>query len=450
MARTFVLLLLVGCSYTGHAPEYEKLHSRLHDDPAWTPSPEGSTDEMESRLLSLLDREPAPDLSGTVALDDLVRSALARNPELRASLKRLEAAVEEIPRAASAPEPELELGLMTSVQDLFGTIMNYSLELMQPVLFPGKLETRARRAIEMAWEASEQAREEVLELRLNVAMEYATLYRIERSIRILRDNLLSLDGLTRAVEARFESGAVPVQDVLMARLRAQKLRQTEFQLLRERRETSARLGALLGRRDGAAPEGTTLPEEPADPEPVETLWARAFERRPEVAAMTHRLRAALAELRMTELDGKPDVTAKPEISAKPGGDDDLGVSLSITLPFLRPDSREASLRQARAVLGETAHRYEALLNEISRDVSVAHARVIETGGSLRLVRGTLLPEARRTREAALAAYRAGAADFGAVLDAHVMAQEMEEEVHRMTAEHFMARETLRRAVGEAP
>jgi cobalt-zinc-cadmium efflux system outer membrane protein len=447
MKRALLFLLLGGCSYSGYRPDYDALQDRLRKDPAFVESPRGSSAEIEGRLLSLFGPEPAPALAQGAELENLVPVALARNPDLRATLKRLEAAIEAIPQAAGAPDPELDVEAM---RDLFENMFEWTVKLMQMLLFPGKLEAQARMAIEMAAEVSERAREQALHTRLMLAEAAARLYEADQALRIVREIRAPLEQLAAAARARYEAGEVPQQDVLRARVRTLQLERQEIELVRRRRETEAGIRSLLGMREAAPVGPISFPAEVADPEPLDPLLNRAFERRPEAAAMTHAMRQALAGLRMAELEWWPDATLMAGTERRPGRGDSAMVGLAIHLSFLRPGKRAAAERQARAVLGEMWHRYEASLNEIAREVSAAHARAVETARSLALFRERLAPEARRTYEAALAGYRAGRVDFEAAVDALVMWQEVRMELERLVADHSMAREALRRSVGEKP
>jgi outer membrane protein TolC len=442
--------LVSACSYTGYQAEYDALRDAARRQPAYTPGPEGSSAELESKLLALFDREPAPDLSGTPSVDDVVRVALFRNPDLRADVKRFEALIEAVPQAASAPAPEIGLEAMTGLDSAFEAVSKITVQLMQTLLFPGKLEASSRMALEMAAEGGQELQERALELRLDVARMCGDLYALDRAIRILAENRKTLDQLAQAAKARYEAGQVTEQDVLRARVRTLELERRELEMARRRREVEAELNRLLGLREPAPVGAVTFDPAAAEPGPIGPILARALEKRPEVAAMTHRLRQALAGVRLAELDWWPDATPMAMGEIRPRDMDELSLGLSMHLAFLRPTARAAAERQARAVLGETARRFEARLSEIAREVTVAHARAAESAQNLALLRDKLVPESRRAYEAAMAGYRAGRVDFETALDAWLTAQETEIELHMLTGRHFESREALRRAEGVQP
>jgi len=441
---------LAGCSYGGYQPDYDSLKERLHKDPAFLQGPHGSSSELANRLSSLFEREPSPDLTGSVPLEDLVRFALAKNPELRAALKRLEAAIEAVPQAASAPAPELEIGAMTDLHDLFENILEWTVKVMQELLFPGKLRAQTHFALENAAEVSEQTRELALQLRLDVALRAGRLHETDHALRIVRESRKLVDQLALVARARYEAGQVPEQDVLKIRVQALQLERRDIELARRRRESEAELNALLGRRDLSAFGSAAFDESIAEPAALDGLLARAFQHRPDVAAMTHRLRRELEGVRLAELEWWPDLSPSVMADLRPGRDDDFAIGLSMHLSFLRPAKRAAAERQSRAALGEAAHMFEARLNEIARDVAAGHARAVETARSATLFRERLVPEARKTYESALASYRAGAVDFDTVIGSLMTALDTEIELHRLVADHLVARESLRRAVGEKP
>ncbi len=444
--RYAFLFLLAGCSSGAWEKEVDDLKSKASKSPAWTASPAGSAAEIETRLLRLLEPEPHPDFSVRPALEDLVRHALARNPELRARVKRLEAALEQVPQAASAPDPELELAL--TLEDFVQTFGKFMIGLMQPILFPGKLDAAARAALERAWEEWGGLLESMLEVRAQVARDYADLYAIDHARRIAGENLKLLEQLETVARTRFEARQVPQQDVLKVRLRALETENDLIRLTRDRTEAETRLNALLGRRDPARIGDAVVAEEPAESAPLPNLVTVSLERRPQTAARTHALRRALAELRLAELDSWPDPAPGIEYEVTNGGKHSLTPKLTLPLPFVRSARRAAARAQMRALLGETWHRYEGARIEIVREVASAHARVRSTRDSTILYRDKLRPQSRQTYEAALAGYRAGEVDFLTAVDALLEQRKIEEQYYRLVADHFAAREELRRAVGE--
>lgn len=448
MRYALALLFLAACSSSSHEDDYRDLQSRASKHPAWTPSPEGSSSELEAKLFRLLEPEKPLDLARGAGFEELVRLALARNPELRAAVKRLEVAIEQVPQDASAPEPEIRLAL--TIEEFFESLASFMIELMQPVIFPGKLEAKARVALERAWEEWEKLQERTLQIRADVATAYAEIHSLDHALRIAEENRKLVEQLEIVARTRFEARQVPQQDVLKVRVRALEIENEIIRMTRERREAEAMLNMLLGRPD-MAPIGTaTVPDTTEEPAAVAHLLEFALQRRPEVAAATHAMRRAIAMLRMAELEIWPDVVPGAEYERMRGGDWTLEPSLTIPLPFLRPGRLEAIRAQARAMLGETWHMYEAARVEIARQVAAAHARVRETRASVELYREKLRPQAKQTYEAALAGYRSGEVDFLTSIDALIEYQKIEEQYYRLLGDHLAARETLRRAIGGTP
>ncbi len=438
---------LLGCS-ASYRDDYDSLKQRAAGHSAWTSSPSGSAGELEAKLLTLRDAEASPDFTKEAALEDLVRLTLARNPELRAAVKRLEAAIEKIPQAASARDPEIELAF--SFEDFFRRLMSQMIELMQPLLFPGKLDAAARKSIEEASREWQMLQERALDLRASVARDYADIHALDHALRIAGDNRKLIEQLETVARARYEARQTPQQDVLKVRLRAYALENDILRMTRERRETEARLNAMIGRRAMMPIGATRVPDAPAEPEALEALFARALERRPEVAATTHGLRASLAALRMAELESWPDGVLKLDVERFRGGSYEVTPKIAVPLTMLRPARREAAEAEARAMLGESWHRYEGARVEIARQVAAAHARVVETRASIQLYTEKLRPQAKQTHESALAGYRAGEVDFLTAVDALIEFQAVEEQFHRLLGDHLAAREALRHATGEHP
>lgn len=431
--RYTLLLLLAGCTWSEYAPETNALREQARNHSAWTPS--GKTTPT-----------PLPDLSDKIAFPSLVPLALRRNAELRAAVKRFEAAIEQVPQSASAPDPYLELEL--SIQDFFRDITKTLIGLGQTLLLPGKLETRARIALEKARATGELLHARILALRLRVASVYGTLFALDQALHITRENRDLLDELERAARVRYEANQVPEQDVLKVRLQKEALQLRILRLTRERKEAEADLGELLDAPAGTVFGKSLLSETVEGISDLETLAGKALRQRPETAALTHRLREAEARIELAEEDFLPDISGRVRGAFPSDGTDTWMPYLRIPLPFLRTTRRAAAVAQARAILGEAWHLHRAACAKIIREVASAHARVREQAAALALMQKKLRPLAKQNYEAALSGYRAGELNFLTAIDALIAWQKIEEEYFRRVARYFISTEELRKATGD--
>jgi outer membrane protein, heavy metal efflux system len=158
----------------------------------------------------------------------------------------------------------------------------------------------------------------------------------------------------------------------------------------------------------------------------------------------------LARVDAAGLEAWPDALVGAEVERFRGGEYTVMPRVRVSLPFLRPGRTAAMKEEARALLGEAWHRYEAAGVEIARQVAAAHARVRGARASIALYADRLRPQARQTFEAAMAGYRSGEVDFLTTVDALLEFQAVEEQHHRLLGDGLAAREALRRAAGDVP
>jgi cobalt-zinc-cadmium efflux system outer membrane protein len=435
--RYTLFLFLAGCSWSGHAPETDALREQARNNPAWTPSP------TESGFPEI---EKLPDLSEKMSFHALVELALHRNSKLRAAVKRFEAAIEQVPQNASAPDPYLELE--GSIRDFFRHLVRTLVGIGQTLLSPGKLEEKARIALEIARETGENLNAKILDTRLRIASAYGTLFALIQALRITQENQVLLDELEKAARVRYEANQVPEQDILKVHLQKEELRLRLAHLTRKRKETEAILGELIN----APPEtvlGTVfLPEKAGEIPDLTELIREALEQRPETAAVTHRLRQSEAGTELAKMEYWPDISGRVRSSFQPNGPDTWLPYIRIPLPFLRTAKRTSAMAQARALLGESWHLYQATRAKIIRELIQAHARVEEHALSLVLLQKKMKPLAKQNYEAALSGYRAGELNFLTAIDALIAWQKIEEEYFQRVACYFIATEELRKAAGD--
>lgn len=98
-----------------------------------------------------------PPSQGPSSLSDLVREALARNPEIQAARQQWEAASKRVPQARSLDDPSLQVQWWNAPESFnLGRSQNTIIGLSQKFPFPGKLALKEAVASRSA-ELTEQA-----------------------------------------------------------------------------------------------------------------------------------------------------------------------------------------------------------------------------------------------------------------------------------------------------
>jgi outer membrane protein TolC len=106
-------------------------------------------------------------------------------------------------------------------------------------------------------------------------------------------------------------------------------------------------------------------------------------------------------------DRMPDGTRRPDM---------VNLTVAINLPVWRETKIGPRIAEAQAMRDQALNMYQAQRNEVGMKLRQQVASVQQNLRSARLYRNDILPQARLTVEAALAAYRVNRVDFFTLLD----------------------------------
>jgi outer membrane protein TolC len=100
-------------------------------------------------------------------------------------------------------------------------------------------------------------------------------------------------------------------------------------------------------------------------------------------------------------------------------EDMISFTVAINLPVWRESKRDPRVAEAEAMRGQASTMYQARLNELDAMLRQQVAAAEQSLKSVRLYETGLLPQARLTADASLAAYRVGRVDFFSLLDSRM-------------------------------
>ncbi len=417
-ARLLALLLLAaGCRAPREVrdPEYARvLHAIARSEISATPAAEAVAPVVEG-------------LAGPQPVEAYIESALAQNPDIQTARKRVEAAAERVPQAASLEDPTLSVmgfPFFPNVPQTAAGRGTVRMSATQEVPWFGKLRTRAAAA-----EAeTEMARRELAAAELKVIEQvkrtYYELYYIQRSTRITEEEKKLLGQIVQIAQIKYQTGEVSQQDVLRAQVELVNL---ENELIRLRQQlASAR--AQLARTLHVSPETPLaaedrVPEErvPAD---LQRLYQQAVAARPELHAQLAAIDRDRRNVDLARLGYFPDLaftvdwaemTRSRAMAPTADGLDDVGIGMMVNVPIYRK-RLDAKVREAEAQAVASAREYDALRDQTMEQVKDLYAQAASRHELIRLFRDDILPKSRQTLEASLAAYRVGRTDFLQLLD----------------------------------
>ncbi len=372
--------------------------------------------------LALLIAAPAAAQPATdrLRLADVVREAVARNPEIAAAQKRFDAAATRPAQERSLPDPMFSAGWSAVGNPLPGAGLgaeptaNIGVMVSQAFPAPGKRDLRAA----MAARDAEAEREQVDTARLSViARVKQAYYRLAYAYAVgavLTRNRDLLTTLLQVSESRYAVGDAAQQDVIKAQTQITLL---DLQLERTRQERATRegeLNALLAKPPRTAVGQPEESELTAFDESLEALVSAAADHAPAL----RRDRLMIERSRIGVDAARKDY--HPEFAVS-GGYFNTGsmpamyeFRFDVTLP-LRRERRDAAVAEQLRTVEQARETYDSTRLTLQSRIEDDFETASTSARLARLYRDTVLPQARLALESSMASYRTGRVDFLSVL-----------------------------------
>jgi len=270
---------------------------------------------------------------------------LAGHPKLQMYDARLRSLEHKRLRLRVMPQPALSLQYFAlPIETRLGT-QRWSIQLNQPVPWPGLLRTRAQ-AVEYEGAAVlAQRRETSLTLRTQWQQEVNQLWYLREKERILRENIEYLHALKALAQARMWSGKQNAADVLRVDLKISEL-EKDVETTRQRvQQTKAALIAVMGTPHI---DDLPIPDTIAYQLPDTTGAAQRLGRHPRIVQLQHMQHLTDALRRENQLAGMPQwqvgllyasITNPGDIAHPQAGRDVLVPSIRASLPLYRQQFR---------------------------------------------------------------------------------------------------------------
>lgn len=364
---------------------------------------------------ALADPPPPADLAAMLAEID------ASNPEVLAASARVRAAREVPERMEALPDPKLSVSYTNDGLGSFtlgdSEFSNLSVGWEQDVPLKSVRRSASNAARADAEVARLSAATLSARLRARVISLYAEIYRLDGEDRLLDEIREILATEADAARARYESGRGSQTVLLRAQSELRRLDVRKVEIAGARRAAALALNETLGRSPEAAIgpalslPSARLPEDAAWAERAGVADAAATK---EAEGRVVRAEAAVAEAKST---GRPELSwlavYQYRGSLNPMVTGGFGVRLPVWKSHRTARSvaeSEADLDAARRDADAVSLRAKSSALSFANDVASADERLV-------LYRDAVIPEERAALEAARAAFSAGTAEMGTVLDA---------------------------------
>jgi outer membrane protein, multidrug efflux system len=339
-------------------------------------------------------------------LQDLIRSALVRNYDLRDAVARVEAARASLGITRSEQFPNLAAGgsvefnrlsrdgatpirpaILTNQDRTFGTAV------LQLLSFEIDIWGRLRRATEAARAnllGAEEARKAVVTTLVgDVATSYLALRELDYELEISRQTLKTREESLSLTKQRQNGGVSTRLDLRQAEqlvyTAAESIPATQQQI--EQRENQITL--LLGENPGGVARGRSFTDQDLPPDVPPGLPSALLERRPDIRAAEQDLIAANAEIGVARAAYFPRITlsgflggASTQLSSLFSGPSSTWSAVpQITQPIFTAGRIKSGVRLAQAERDHALVQYEKVIQTAFTEVSdalIAHQRSRES------------------------------------------------------------------------
>jgi cobalt-zinc-cadmium efflux system outer membrane protein len=418
------IVTFLGCS---SVPSDDHAVRETAEIPASVPSPsetESAAPCSVAQIASRLPDEPLPD--GEHPLSFYVQAALARNPEVQAAERHVDAQAEVVPQVTALPDPMLtDVGWPSSnqaVQTAAGRVTN-SLVLAQQFPWFGKLRLRgevARLATKIALTQLAETQLKVIE---EVKLAYYDIYYNNQALKIIDESekILQKEFFEPAKAGFGKSSRL---DVARAQVEFTKLQDRRIQLRQTLKQAQANLAKALSTNPEADLKAPEIPDLPVVAEQLEELYQAALLSRPELQGRIDAVSQSERLVELARLNYFPDVslgfvwndlTTDNALSKTANGENSLGIAFGINLPIWESKLR-AGVREAQNRTSENLQLYRASRDETFRDIRQLTVQALAQKEQMDLLRNELVPNARQALALAIEGYKAGNVDPVRVVD----------------------------------
>jgi outer membrane protein, heavy metal efflux system len=397
--RVFLLLLLASTTGTIYAAD-EATRSKV--------TAQVPTDQAASGSQS------------TLTLDDVVRTALAKNPAVQSAAHGVSAQRAKVPQASALPDPTFGIGWMGnprpfSVQT--GDPSSYrSLSAMQTVPFPGKRSLRGQMAgkeVDASQWDSEAVRRGVV---ANVKAAFYDYWYYDKALHTTEQNRDLLTKLSQIAEARYRVGKGMQADVLRSQVEISMLLQKLTTLEQQRATAQARLNTFLARD----PEAQLPPAaDVANASPLnyalEDLYKAARENDPEYQRMQKMVERNQLAINLAHKDFLPDLSVGYMYEQRPAMPDMHGLTFTVNIPVFYRSKQREEVRQAKEEELSASSARDNRQNELYFDLKQNYLAAKASDNLLKLYSQAVVPQSSLALESSMSAYQVGNVDFLTVI-----------------------------------
>ena len=393
-------------------------------------------------------------------LEEFIREALTRNPQLRRALADYRAAIQKIPQVTALPDPMLTFTRFLRSPETRVGPQTSGLMLSQRFPWFGKLDLQGKMAVRDASSMYETYRGLERRLAADVKKAFYELAYVDRAIEIAQEEQQLLEHFEQLAETRYATGGGLQHDVIKVQTEITKILNRTELLYQQRASAAARLNTLRS-LELQEPIGLVEPLSVSLVDlDLDTLYALGEANRPELRAALDAIEKNQLAAERARKDYWPDLTLSASLVNVDGREDPGGLtqpppdngknvysfSVGINIPIRRDKYRAAELAAVERVVAGRDH-YAAVADEMKFEIREQVIRIETLIRQMELYDQIFTPQAESALASAETAYETGLVGSLELLDSERLLLDVRLAQARFVSDAMQALATLERAVG---
>lgn len=381
----------------------------------------------------------------------LIEETTKNNPTIRAAHDRWMAEKQIIPQARSLPDPKINWSYFTLEGNNADEKVLQGLELfgaIQEVPFPGKLYKRWQVAKINADKADAEYFAQTISIISQLKRKFYDLYFVNRTIHILEHNQALLETMQQQAEQQYGAQQAPEQDVLRAQTELTRFEMRLVSLQQEQQSLITDINAIVNRNlDINVTTPAQLPITPFDHK-AEELNEAIMQRSPHLHVRRKNVEQAKETIALNKMDYFSDFELEGEkVRDKVIGADGYQFVVKATFPLYFLDKQNKAVKESVARYHATLEEFQGTYQDLGYRVKNAFLIIHRTNKLIKLLQGSLLPQAKKTFMSSQLAYRTGNVDFYTMLNNLLTLQQNEIELEAEIIHHEKQITEIEEALG---
>ncbi len=403
---------------------------------------------------------PANNAQGDPVLQSLLEEGLDRNPGIRQSFARYQAALQRLPQVRSLPDPMLSLTQYIRSPETRVGPQTTSLSLSQKLPWFGKLSDKEKIAAKEAAAFRFLHEANKAEVVKSLKLAYYSLGYIDRALAITGEDISVLQHYEALARARYEQGVGLQQAVVKLQAEITRDQSHLEELRRQRVDLEAIINSLVDMPATTPIETVTLGDKPNTKINLEELYQVGRNRRPEVQAALLQIEKNEKRIQLAKKDYWPDVTIGAGFTNVIGRNDPAGlmnppdqngkniygVSIGINIP-IRRGKYDAAVAEATQEKLASREGYREAVNSMEASIRSIGFNIETLDRQITLFENTLVPQAEQALKSSEAAYSTGEVGVLELLDSERVLLNVRLSLAKFGSDYMKSLAEMERAVG---